>query len=408
METDAKNAAGRPPWNASVEALLETIPGVVTARIEGTRDWVTEVRVWYEPAWPAAQVMAAVDTRLIEEGARLASTQFHAVVAQPDRRGARRARQPEEAPAPVVGGSVADAPLRLVGHRVGQVEPGVVGVHVWIEWDGRIFSGAAVGPAAPPGNLRTAAIATLRALHSCLQVLYVGPHQPGLVLERAVRITVENAPVIVVALTASENARPRPLTSAWAEDRDPLLAVILATLHATARTVTRWLYEGGDAESAPANRIARAASAAERRFALLDFEVDRTSSGELDVGVRLAGFGESVGRRRNGPGDEAAHVQLGASATLDAVHELLERGGWSEHHPEGDLRLTGACRVTTPEHDIVVVLAEVVVDGRRIRLAGATSADSGVERASITATLQATNPVVADRGSLGGPSAALG
>ena len=84
------------------------------------------------------------------------------------------------------------------------------------------------------------------------------------------------------------------------------------------------------------------------------------------------------------------------SATLDALHELLRIGGWHERH-DGDLRHTGACRLRTGEHDIVVVLAEAMMNGHRVPLAGATSADGGVERAAITATLQATNALVADR-----------
>ncbi len=393
------------PWNESAELLLETVPGVVSATIEGSRHSVSEVRVWYEPTWPVGQVMDAVYECLTNEAkAHLAAARFHAVVTQPDRRTTRRAR-PERAPTTSDGReSSHDTPLTLVGHRVDEVQHGVVGVQVWLEWQGRTFSGAAVGPTVPPGSLRTPALATLRALHSCLQVLYEGPMQPGLVLESAVRITVENSPVVVVALTAAENARPRSLTSAWADEGVPGLAVIMATLHATSRTVTRWLNQKQQSESARSAATTgsggtRSSTAAERRLALVDFEVDRSPSGDLDVGVRLAGFGESVDRRRNGSENEAAQLQLGASATLDAVHELLRLAGWSEYH-DGDLRHAGACRLRTGEHDIVVVLAEALMNGHRVPLAGATSADDGVERASITATLQATNPLVADRAAI--------
>ena len=139
-------------------ALLERIPGVVSATIEGSHDWVTAVRIWYESTWPVRQVMAAVDECLIKEGARLAATRFEAVVAEPDRRAARRPR-PEHTPArPAVPTTSATLPrsansqdtyLRLVGHKKEDVEPGVMGVQVWIEWQGRTFSGAATGPRAP-------------------------------------------------------------------------------------------------------------------------------------------------------------------------------------------------------------------------------------------------------------------
>lgn len=393
------------PRNESAELLLETVPGVVSATVEGSRHSVSEVRVWYEPTWPVGQVMNAVYECLTNRAkARLTAARFHAVVTQPDRRTTRRAR-PERSPTESGDrNSSHHAPLKLVGHSVDEVQPGVVGVQVWLELHGRTFSGAAVGPAVPPGNLRTPALATLRALHSCLQVLYDGPVQPGLVLESAVRITVESAPVVVVALTASENARPRSLTSAWADEGVKGLAVIMATLHATSRTVTRWLSEKQQSKvpgpaATPGWGGERSTDTAERRLALVDFEVDRSPTGDLDVGVRLAGFGEAVDRRRNGSENEAAQLQLGASATLDAVHELLRLAGWNEYR-DGDLRHAGARRLRTGEHDIVVVLAEALMNGRRVPLAGATSADGGVERASITATLQATNPLVADRAAI--------
>ncbi|NJD20529.1 MAG: hypothetical protein FIA95_14760, partial [Gemmatimonadetes bacterium] len=165
------------------------MPGGVSAIIEGPRHSVSEVRVWYEPTWPVGQVIEAVHECLTKDvGARVGEARFHAVVAQPARRTERRAR-PAPEPTATVGwkGSSAE-PLRLVGHRVEEVRPGVVGVEVWIAWRGRTFSGAAIGPDVPPGSLRTPALATLRALHSCLQVLYQGSVQPGLVLESAVRV----------------------------------------------------------------------------------------------------------------------------------------------------------------------------------------------------------------------------
>lgn len=402
MMSESERRSPHLSWHESAELLLESVPGVVSATIEGERHSVSEVRVWYEPTWPVGQVVDAVHQCLTREAnARLAAAKFHAVVAQPDRRTEHRNR-PSSVPTTSAGWDRSpDAPLKLVGHKVEELRQGIVGVEVWIEWLGRTFSGAAVGPDVPPGSLRTPALATLRALHACLQVLYEGPIQPGLMLESAVRITVENSPVAVVALTASENARPLSLTSAWADQGASDLAVILATLHATSRTVTRWLNEeqpsDGDRFSTPLRSEGiRGGIATKRRFTLVDFDVDHSPSGNLDVGVRLEGFGEAVDRRQNGSDDERSHLQLGAAATLDAVHELLRIGGWNERH-DGDLRPTGTCRLRTGEHDIVVVLAEALMNGHRIPLAGATSADSGVERASITATLQATNALVADR-----------
>ncbi|MEQ9401700.1 MAG: hypothetical protein RJQ04_21215 [Longimicrobiales bacterium] len=342
-------------------------------------------------------------------------------MAHPDRRIEPRPR-PETDPAPAVfdepegrtaidepTGRLVDDSLRLVGHTVEEVRDGVVGVEVWIEWNGRTFSGAAVGPDAPAGRLRTPALAALRALHACLQVLYEGPVQPGLVLENAIQASVDGASVIVVSLTASESARPLPLTAAWADQGSPALAAILATLHATSRTVTRWLGQGRPVERADdaardehtdaVGAAATGQSAAVTsggRLTLVDFAVDHGPFGSLDIGVRLAGFGGSVDGRRTGIDDEIGLLESGASATLQAIDELLRLGGWKEHH-DGDLRSAGARRVRTGEQNLVVVLAEAIMNGHRVPLAGATSADRGLERACITATLQATNALVAER-----------
>ena len=54
-----------------------------------------------------------------------------------------------------------DGTIRLVGHRVREVQPGVVQVEARITCEGRTFSGAVAGPVAPPDRLSLPAIATL-------------------------------------------------------------------------------------------------------------------------------------------------------------------------------------------------------------------------------------------------------
>ena len=65
-----------------------------------------------------------------------------------------------------------------------------------------------------------------------------------------------------------------------------------------------------------------------------------------------------------------------------------------EDAPSVVLKFLAARRLRHPQHDTVVVLVEAIVRGRRIPMTGAASVNAGVERASILATLQATNAFV--------------
>ena len=131
---------------------------------------------------------------------------------------------------------------------------------------------------------------------------------------------------------------------------------------------------------------------------LVSHRVGEVRPGIVGVEVRIAWqdrtFREAIDGRRTGSDTEADHLLLPASATLDAVGELL-RSDESNRSDDVDLTYRGIRRLRTPQFDLVVVLVEALVDGQRVPLAGATSADAGVERASITAALQATNPLVA-------------
>ena len=120
--------------------------------------------------------------------------------------------------------------IRLVGHRVREVQQGVVQVEAQITCDGRTFNGAASGPVAPPDRLRVPALATLRALDACLQIFYLGLSQPSLVLDNVVEVSVGDFPVAVVMITASEKANSTPLVAACPLVGMSDLAIILATL----------------------------------------------------------------------------------------------------------------------------------------------------------------------------------
>ncbi len=137
-----------------------------------------------------------------------------------------------------------DGTIRLVGHRVREVKSGVVQVEAQITCEGRTFNGAASGPVEVPDRLRVPALATLRALDACLQIFYLGTSEPSLVLDSVVEVSVGDFPVAVVMITASERTSTTPLVAACPLVGMSDLAIILATLQATTRTVSHWLAVG--------------------------------------------------------------------------------------------------------------------------------------------------------------------
>ncbi len=141
-------------------------------------------------------------------------------------------------------------PIRLVGHRVREVQADIVQVEAQVAYQGRTFSGAASGPVAPPDRLKVPALATLRAVDSCLQLFYLGISQPTLVLDDVVEVSVGDFPVAVVMITASQEENTTPLVAACplVGMSDP--AIILATLQATTRTLSGWLSKGSQSPSA--------------------------------------------------------------------------------------------------------------------------------------------------------------
>ena len=152
---------------------------------------------------------------------------------------------PEDGPSPVAEAPVSrGGPVRLVGHRVREVQQGVVQVEAQIICQGRTFNGAASGPVAPPDRLRVPALATLRALDACLQIFYLDVSYPTLTLDDVVEVSVGDFPVAVVMITASEKANSTPVVAACPLVGMSDLAIILATLQATTRTVSGWLLWG--------------------------------------------------------------------------------------------------------------------------------------------------------------------
>ena len=98
--------------------------------------------------------------------------------------------------------------------------------------------------------------ATLRALEACRQLFYLGSSETALILDNVVEVSVGDFPVAVVMITASEKAKTTPLVAACPLVGMSDLAIILATLQATARTVSHWLtwgdrYPGTEEQDGP-------------------------------------------------------------------------------------------------------------------------------------------------------------
>ncbi len=129
-----------------------------------------------------------------------------------------------------------------------------------------------------------------------------------------------------------------------------------------------------------------------RRLELEDLQVLKNSEGRLGISVRLAYQDRSIGALREAAGTEEDLLEVPASTALGVIQEFLRVG--REDAPSVLLRFLAARRLRHPQHDTVVVLVEAIVRGRRIPMTGAASANDGVERASILATLQATNAFV--------------
>jgi hypothetical protein len=92
--------------------------------------------------------------------------------------------------------------------------------------------------------LRIPALSALRAVDSCLQTFHRGVSPPALVLDSVVEASVRDLPLAVVMITASEKRTPTPLVASCPLAGMSDLAIIVATLQATIRTVSRWLAWG--------------------------------------------------------------------------------------------------------------------------------------------------------------------
>jgi hypothetical protein len=139
--------------------------------------------------------------------------------------------------------------------------------------------------------------------------------------------------------------------------------------------------------SAPSSSAA--ASVVWSRPALADLHVVAKMGGRQEVGVRLVAGGGSFDGRREADGEGVALLRPLAEATLDAVAELMQRGGRQVVLAVKDVR-----RFKRRGDNGVVVLVEAMVNGRKMLSSGVAFSANSFERAAVVAVLQASNVFV--------------
>jgi hypothetical protein len=106
-----------------------------------------------------------------------------------------------------------------------------------------------------------------------------------------------------------------------------------------------------------------------RRLELQDLQMEKRPQGGFGISVRLADNDRSIGAQREAAGTEEDCLEVPADAALGVIQEFLRAG--REDGLSVVLRFMAARRLRSPQHDVVVVLVEAIVRGRRIPLTGA-------------------------------------
>lgn len=129
------------------------------------------------------------------------------------------------------------------------------------------------------------------------------------------------------------------------------------------------------------------------RLKLNDLTVSRRPEGGHGIVVQLGINGLSATALSEGGDTEQDMLELPAKATIAAIQELLQS---RQGERQGVvLKLRGAGRLRYAQQDVVGVLVSAQINGRKIPLVGVAYAAQNVAQASVFATLQATNALVA-------------
>ncbi len=232
-------------WMHGAERLLEALPGVLSASLEGDLANAPEVRLLVEGDPPVSETLEAVRTALQANADEPALGALFRIQVTSVGDGSLQVRdEPHEDPVTATPDTPETGGFRLIAHQVHDVSPGVVGVELTLSVGGRRYAGGASGKANSPGSDRLPALATLSAVGSYIRFASEGGDGPTLALESVSEFSLGGSRVaVVVVVTMSEHAVP--LIAAWPLTGDSGPAVVRATLEATARRVTRLSMKGG-------------------------------------------------------------------------------------------------------------------------------------------------------------------
>ncbi len=232
------------------EALLSTLPGIISARVVARPGGqVDEVHLLTTEEVSPKQTVRNVESAL--------RAHYDIVL---DHRKVSVARTRSTGPAapsrsayrePVSAGAVV-TPLRrgatetsaesarivFIGHQVESERAQRVRMRVTLEWEGRPFQGEATGPDLPRPRLETLAVATLGAIAAILDAA----DEPGdglatLDLDGVRTVDAFDRTFVLVAVHGLQGRSVVPLSGAAAVEAGVERAVILATLQATDRWV---------------------------------------------------------------------------------------------------------------------------------------------------------------------------
>ena len=118
-------------WMRGAERLLETLPGVLSASLEGDLASATEVRLLVEEDPPLSETLEAVRSALqASDDVSALGAFFRIEVTSVRDREPQVREQPYDEPAATLRDRPESGGIRLIAHEVNDVSPGVVGVEL--------------------------------------------------------------------------------------------------------------------------------------------------------------------------------------------------------------------------------------------------------------------------------------